>query len=186
MPNSRMEIYPLPPAPDGLSWITSGNLHINAVLGTLNAADWSFISSGVRRGGFYATGERGLQTHGSIFQNSEMVELTAAQTSVNAAPIVLFSKTIDDPSVFSFAATVQARRSSGIDRAVFERKVMSYREGTGAILGKEHSVFTDKTTGYMLQWQVSVNDVLLVAQGLSGHQVYWTAQINYQGVKTNV
>lgn len=185
MPNSRLEVVPIP-TPTGADWLTTGNIASGAVLGTLNNAGWDFISSGTRRGGFQATGERGLQTHGPLFQNSELVELTAAQTSTNATPIVLFQKTLDDPSVWSFASTVQARRSSGIDRAVFERKVMSYREGGPALLGKEHSVFTDKTASYLLQWQVSGNDIMLVAQGLSGHVVYWTAQINYQGVKTNV
>jgi hypothetical protein len=180
-----MEVVPIP-TPTGADWLTTGNIASGAVLGTLNNASWSFIASGTRRGGFHASGERGLQTHGTLFQNSELIELTSVLTTTDGSPQVLFAKTLDDPSVWSFASTVQARRSSGIDRAVFERKVMSYREGGPALLGKEHAVFTDKTASYMLQWQVSINDIMLVVQGLAGHQVYWTAQIQYQGVSTNI
>lgn len=186
MPNSRLEIsaYLLQQQINN-AWFVTGNNVSNGKLGTTSFDPWYFISSGVNRGGFYANGERFLQTHGPTFAKSELVEKTVTGTSINAVPLTLFSLSLDDTSVWRFNANVQARRSTGLDRGVFERQVMAYREGGGAILGKEHSLFTDKSTGYTLTWQTSGNSVELIATGVSGHTVYWTGTIYYQGVKTS-
>ena len=186
MPNSRIEVssFLLEQEIDN-AWKLNGNSAINGMIGTNSFEPWYFIASGVKRGGYFAQGERFLQTHGPTFDNSELVEKTVTGTSLNAAPIVLFSLPLDDTSVFRFNANVQSRRSNGLDRAVFERQVMAYREGGGATLGKEHASFTDKSTNYSLMWQTSGNNIQLVATGLSGHTAYWTAAIFYQGVKTN-
>lgn len=186
MPNSRLEVgnYLLQQQVNN-AWFISGNNVSGGKLGTTSFDPWEFISSGVARGGFRAQGERYLQTHGTAYASSELVELTATATSINATPTVLFSLNSTDNVVWNLTANAQARRSSGLDRAVFERKIMAYRESSPVILGKEHSLFTDKTTGYGLVWQASGNSVELVATGLSGHTVYWTATIYYQGVKTS-
>lgn len=186
MPNSRIEVsaYLLQQEVDN-AWKLNGNSVSGGLLGTISFDDWFFISSGVKRGGFFRNGERFLQTHGPTFDKSELVEKTVTGTSVNAAPITLFTLSLDDTTVWNFSANIQARRSSGLDRAVFERRVMAYREGGGALLGKEHSLFTDKSTDYSLVWQTSGNSVQLVATGVSGHTVYWTGAIYYQGVKTS-
>jgi hypothetical protein len=186
MPNSRLEISAyLVQVAVADAWKVTGNSVANGQLGTNSFDHWYFISSGVKRGGHFANGERFLQTHGPTFDKSELVEKTVTGTSVNAVPITLFSLSLDDTTVWNFNANVQARRSSGLDRGVFERKVMAYREGGGAVLGKEHSLFTDKSTGYSLVWQTSGNLIELIATGVSGHTVYWTATVFYQGVKTS-
>jgi hypothetical protein len=186
VPNSRLEIsaYLLQVAIAD-AWKVSGNSVANGQLGTNSFDPWFFISSGVKRGGFFANGERFLQTHGPTFAKSELVEKTVTGTTVNLVPLTLFTLSLDDTTVWRFNANVQSRRSSGLDRGVFERQVMVHREGGGAILGKEHSLFTDKSAGYTLQWQTSGNNVELIATGLSGHTVYWTGSIYYQGVKTS-
>lgn len=186
MPNSRIEVssYLLQQEVEN-AWKLNGNNVSGGLLGTTSFDPWYFIASGVRRGGFLANGERFLQTHGPTFDKSELVEKTVTATSVNTTPQTLFSVPLDDTTVWNFTANVQARRSSGIDRGVFERKIMAYREGGGAMIGKEHSLFTDKTSDYRTYWQTSGNQVQLIAEGLSGHTVYWTATIYYQGVKTS-
>lgn len=187
MPNSRIEVsydYLTEQKLDN-KWSVLGNSVNNGMLGTNSFDPWFFIASGVKRGGHFAQGERFLQTHGPTFDKSELVEKTATGTSLNATPLVLLSIPLDDMSVWRFNANVQSRRSNGLDRAVFERQVMVHREGGGAVLGKEHALFTDKSTNYSLMWQTSGNNIQLVATGLSGHTAYWTAAIFYQGVKTS-
>jgi hypothetical protein len=186
MPNSRIEVsnFLLQQTING-AWFTVGNNVSGGKLGTNSFDPWNFITSGVSRGGFFANGERFLQTHGTAFDKSEFVEKTLTATSVNAVPVTIFTLSLDDTTVWNLTANGQARRSSGLDRAVFERKIMAYREGAGAVIGKEHSLFTDKSVGYTMQWQTSGNSVQLVVTGVSGHTVYWTGSVFYQGVKTS-
>lgn len=186
MPNSRLEVssylFLLQDQVEN-AWLQNGNNVSGGRIGTNSYDPFFFVASGVTRGGFKADGERFLQTQGNAVVKSELIEATFAATSVNASPLVLFQATLNDLSVYGFNANTQARRSSGLDRAAFERRVMAYREGGPAVLGKEHALFTDKSNAYSVLWQTSGNSIQLVAMGVSGHTVNWTGSVFYQGVQ---
>lgn len=187
MPNSRIEVsnYNLQQEIAD-AWKVSGNNVIGGKLGTTSANDWIFISQGVERGGFRASGTHYLRTHGVFYSDSEFRTETIVGQTNNSGPLNIFTLPSDDNVVWNLTANVQARRSSGIDRGVWERKVMAYREGSPAILGKTHTLFTDTTASYNVNWITSGNDIILQVTGLSGHTVFWTGTINYQAVKTNL
>lgn len=189
MSKSRLSQFPYipPPPPGGPAWLATGNTGIGRVLGTLTNDLWSFIINGITRGTWRTDGGRTLSSHGVVYPNTELSELTVIGSTTNAVPTVIFSLPLADETVWTFSAEVQARRSSGIDRGVYERKVMAYREGGGAILGKQHTPFTDESdAGYNLVWAVSGNDMNLMATGVAGQTVYWSGVIRYQGVKQTV
>lgn len=185
---SRLSQFPnTTPPPSGPAWLVTGNTGAGKLLGTLTNDLWSIIVNGITRGTWRTDGGRTLSSHGVAFANTELSELTVIGSTTNATPTLIYSLTLPDEHVWRFSAEVQARRSSGLDRGVYERKVMVYREGGGATLGKQHTTFTDESdAGYNLRWEVSGNDLNLMATGAAGQTVYWSGTVRYQGVQVTV
>jgi hypothetical protein len=187
MPRSRLSQFPSSTGPSGAEWLVTGNINPGHVLGLLSDDSFDIINNSITRGRFRNDGARLLHSHGDTFPETSRVEQTIIANTVNAVPLVIFTFTVPDETVWKFNIDIQARRASGLDRAAYERRVMVYREGGGAILGKLHTTFTDESdSGYDLSWVVSGNDIQLVATGQSGQTLYWSGTVSYQGVKNTI
>lgn len=169
------------------SWLLAGNTGAGFVHGTNSADDWEFISSGISRGGFKFSGEFFLKTH-AAFTNSEFLQKTGAVSTTDATPTTIFAVATPDTMNWFVTCRIQARRDDGTERAAFERKVMFFREGGGATLGtKVHTIFTDKThSAYDVNFSVSGNNLLVKVTGDTGHNVFWSGLIEFQGIKDAV
>ncbi len=168
------------------AWDVFGNAGPGLVLGTTTADSWNFIASGISRGGFEATGEFFLKTH-TGYAGSENFKRTMAVATTDAVPTNILVLPVPDLTNNFITVKVQARRDTGADRAAFERRIMYWREGGLVILSpKVHTTFTDKSNvGYNLSFAVSGSNLLVQVTGAVGHNLFWTGNVDYQGVHDN-
>jgi len=166
------------------SWLLTGNTGAGFVLGTNSADDWTFISGGLSRGGFKASGEFYIKTH-TAYTSSEDFKKTNGVSTTDATPTTIFTLAVIDQTSNYATVKIQMRQDTGVNRAAFERKFLYYREGGGAVVGpKVHYIFTDKTLGgYNVTISPSGNNILVQVVGLAGQNLYWTGTIEYQGAK---
>lgn len=168
------------------AWDIFGNAGASLVLGTTTADDWEFVSGGLSRGGFQFGGDFFLKTNPGYSQSRFQVRTDGVATA-DATLTSLFVIPITNLTSNIVSVRVVNRRDTGSDRAAFERKIIVYREGAGAVLSpKVHTPLTDKTnSGYNILFNVSGNNLLIQVQGVVGHNLYWTGVVEYQGVSTN-
>ena len=166
------------------AWLLTGNTGPGFILGTNSADDWTFVSGGLSRGGFKATGEFYIKTH-TGYSGSEDFKKTNGVSTTDATPTTIFTLAVTDQTSNYATVKIQMRQDTGANRAAFERKFMYYREGGGATLSsKVHFTFTDKTFGgYNVTISPSGNNILVQVVGAIGHNLYWTGTVEYQGAK---
>lgn len=110
------------------------------------------------------------------------------RTTTDATPLNIYTKTLDDQTVYVFESTVVARKSDGTERGSFRRRAMIYREGGGATLGAGavteagQMIGTDDETDVSLavQFVVSGNDVHLQITGLGASTIDWQSKTTFQ------
>ena len=92
------------------------------------------------------------------------------------------------PSYMFVKATVTARRSDGLDHAIFEVTGVAYREGGSAILYGTPVTTTIFATGGAASWTATI-DVTgtswrLMVTGDGGNSIAWVANITIDGKYT--
>lgn len=162
-------------------WLLTGNFGPNLILGTLTPDRWNFVADALPRGGFEDDGRFFLKTH-QFFPNSESYQHTNGVVTFDDLPLPMFTINVPDEHVGFVDVFIVARETTGVERAVFKRQAMFWREGGGAVVStKVHTMFTDKTNdNYDVQIVASGNDVIVQVLGDLAQTVVWTGTINHQ------
>jgi len=121
---------------------------------------------------------------GSKFQFGKRIELEATlQTSTAAAASIPGSSVaLSDNRVYSYKATILARRSSGgEDRAMYVLQGLFYRAGTGAVQQgpTKQEVKFESTGSWDANLVVAGNNVVIDVNGEASDTVEWLAQVEY-------
>lgn len=107
--------------------------------------------------------------------------LRGTVTTLNAAVTPLVTKTLADPSIDWFDATVIGRDISGAARLLVKMYVVAHREGGVAMVDDWYVPYQFPLVS---PWAVSVapsgNDIVFSVAGAAGVTINWAAFIGYQ------
>ena len=132
-------------------------------------------------------GQELLKSHIN-FPGSGMYRETAAVTTSDDAVTTLWSKTLNDATVYRMYVGIVARRSdSGTENGIFERVFKVYRQGAGAVLGTVTTPWADDQTTMagLITVDVSSNDIRVRVTGEAAKTFQWAAEIKYQPISTS-
>lgn len=188
MPNSRIEAANL--INDDIletlgAWTTDGNLLIGGggnLLGSNDFFGFNFITSGIVRGGFTASGEFFI-SEGSVNPHTRRHQLIRTGESINNTPITLYSFNLLDDRVFKFHADVNFITEDGLSWGNVERRITARREGSLVNNTKETFSYTERKgdTSINAYWERSGNLMELKVKGVSGQTTFFSTYINYFG-----
>jgi hypothetical protein len=129
-----------------------------------------------------------LKEH-SGFAGSERKTTTNAVQTTNATPATILTLALSDNTVYTLIAEVLARDAAGVERAMYAKKALVYRQGGGAatLQGSVQSLHTDveTTAGLDVSISVSSNDALVQVTGLGSTTINWAGTFIVQAVSTN-
>lgn len=132
-------------------------------------------------------GKELLKSHAN-YPNSGSNRETAAVTTTNDAVTTLWSKTLNDATVYRMYVGIVARRSdSGTENGIFERVFKVYRQGAGAVLGTVTTPWADDQTTMagLITIDVSSNDIRVRVTGEAAKTFEWAGEIKYQAISTS-
>jgi hypothetical protein len=136
------------------------------------------ISAGERREKFHAA-----------FATSEHYWDTVAVQTTNATVTTIYSLTLADNTVYSFRAECVARGTAGVERAIYGKDALIYRQAAGAatLQGAVGTLHADveTTAGIDTTWAVNTNDARLNVTGLAATTINWVCSVEYQAVSGN-
>ena len=136
---------------------------------------------------FIGGGKELLKSHAN-YPNSGSNRETAAVTTTNDAVTTLWSKTLNDATVYRMYVGIVARRSdSGTENGIFERVFKVYRQGAGAVLGTVTTPWADDQTTMagLITIDVSSNDIRVRVTGEAAKTFEWAGEIKYQAISTS-
>lgn len=94
--------------------------------------------------------------------------------TTDATETVIHSKTMPDPSTWMVEVTCEARKSDGTKREAFNKSVLVYRSGAGAIIaGNVVNSFSQPGLTYGVAFGVSTNDFQVKVTGATSETVDW-------------
>lgn len=121
----------------------------------------------------------------AAFAGSETHKTTAAVQTTDATQTHVFTLALPDTSDTWIEAEIAGRDTAGVERALYGKIALVYREGGGATLqGAVQDIHADVETsaGLDATITVSANDVRVSVTGLAATTINWVATIKYQTV----
>lgn len=122
----------------------------------------------------------------SLFAGSSSFRTTEAIQTTSTAATTMLSQTLQDDSVYWVDAKITGRDIAGVERAVYFRQALVFREGAGlATFGGSgvNSTFTDETDAAMNgTLTVAFDDVRVVVTGLTATTINWACTLEFQPV----
>ena len=189
MPNSRIEASNFL-SDDQLellgAWTTNGNNLLGgggSLLGSNDDFGWFFITNGIRRGGFFNSGEFFLSINGLNPDHRAVFKPLRFQT-VDDSDQVAFSFNIPDLTVYNFNVGVQFRNQDGDSWGRLQRMFTVNREG--AVVTSSDQTFPEterfNSDEVNARWTVNGTTIELLVNGLNAENLIWTGLVRYQGV----
>jgi hypothetical protein len=154
------------------------NLHATTSLDTGGFGDFTVTKGGIAN-----------RAHIGDFSAGYSVWTTDGYQSTTVDQSVMWSYTLADNTAYWFEASVVGRDVAGVERAMYGKKVLVYRQSAGSatIQGTVVNLHSDVETsaGLDATFTVSSDDVNLAITGLAATTINWIATIKYQAVSTN-
>lgn len=165
---------------------TSRTFDVGAGSGILSNANDVAVNQGFA---FNWTAIHSWKIH-SAFTGSASNLTTGAVQTTDGTQTTAFSFTLADTTLYWFKVVIIARDTGGTDRALYERRVLVYRQGGGATIeGAVQVISTDVETVGATTWDVTFttnsNDVRVSVTGAAATTINWVCTVTYQAVSGN-
>lgn len=125
------------------------------------------------------TGGVRIGTHGTTVHDGTVQTVDATTTTV-------WSKALDDSTVYEVEITLVGRRTDATGRAVYRRRVVAWVESGALTVETPDVVGTDveTTAGYGIVVDADGTTLRVRATGDAGHTLRWTARVTLLAVST--
>lgn len=135
------------------------------------------------------TGIHNWKTH-AAFAGSALFVATGAVQTTDASTTTAISIALADTFIYFLEVTILARDTAGVDRALYSKKALVYREGGGATLeGAVQDLHADVETAGAAAWDADIavagNNVVVSVTGANATTINWVVEVRYQGVSGN-
>lgn len=124
----------------------------------------------------------------AAFTGSDSVRTTVAIQTVDATVTAIFTFAVPDNTVFGLKWDIACRDTAGVERALFGKAALVYRQAASAATIQGTEVTNrDIHTNPSLSSNVAVsgNNVQITVTGLAATTINWVATVYYQAVSGN-
>jgi hypothetical protein len=112
------------------------------------------------------------------------VKVVSEAATTDATVTTLWNRTLDDNTAIYVSAKVVCMETDGTDRNVYEKRILVYRDGAGALVqGAEQTIVEiESDTAWACILDVDTNDVRLRITGFAATNINWRSTVEFQQV----